>query len=147
MAHAVLPEQHVPRPDEFLLERVGALDVVGEQRDFRAGQRKLLNDRGRDGVFRDFLDERAIAQGVGLVEDVAQENPPEDRRLRRQAALFQGLRVALLQARGLIREAAALGRIDHEEMLDGAVGAFEAARHHPFAASRRDVASRPHNDF
>ena len=74
--------------------------------------------------------ERAIADGIGLIEDVAQENPPEDRRFRGKAILFQRVPVTLLKARGLAGKARLSLRIDHEEVLDAPVGAFETSPGH-----------------
>src|SRR5690348_15121670 len=95
----------VVRRRSSLGEGSGALDVIGEEGELRAGRRRLAHERHSDGTVLGRRGEAAPTQRRGLVHDVADEDAAEYRTLGRKVESASRFGVAPLDRVDLLGEA------------------------------------------
>ena len=140
MAEAVPLDEHVPRRQAAFHGLAPAFDVIGEERDLRAGQRRLLHDRDGDGAAGRIEGQAAGADPRHLVDRVAEEEPAEDRGFGREPEGLARRRVAVLDKLDQVLKTEFSRRLHADEVLRAAVRPVEAsagdsAVHAPGAAS------------
>ncbi len=116
-------DQQMARRKAALRQALGSVDVVGEQRGFRSPKRALLDDGDRHRIVED----RAFAHQRGLIEDVAEEDAPEHRGVRRNAETRQRFAIGVGEQTNLGRQVARLGRFDDDKVFAPPLSADETA--------------------
>ena len=131
-------------------------DVIGEKRDFGAGQRWLLHDGDGDGILAMVVDKLAVADKRRLIHDVAQEQPPENRRLGAKPQRLCRLRVGRLHKLDLVIKSEVRRRNDNQIVFLIAAFAAESAISHSVVRKHlqhhchplfQDVQARPPLNF
>ena len=126
MREAAFLNQQMLLRHAMLGERRAAVDVIGQQRELRAGERRLLHDRDRNRAVRGRAEEPALAHRYRLVHHIADEDTSEDGAVRRELQRLARLGIALLDAVDLFGKTELRRGLDADEML-GIAGRAEKA--------------------